>query len=485
MNSATSAAEIARDITAASPSLQLADASGSEDSAVALDIRAVLGDQDGSETLAVTISGVPTGAALSAGTDNGDGSWSLTQFDLAGLRFTAPNDAAGRYTLNVAAQATESATGDIATRVGSFHVDIGAVLDAPSAVAIAVQSARGNDAVFVNGETGTVTVSTRFADNDGSQTHGAEIAVPDGLIVTDAAGGTWTPGSNGTGGSVDLSAAIGTDGRLDATLHVRAADTIPADANISFALSAHSAEVSTSPTTVSASAAAQVSTAALGVDGTAGDNLFVDTVRREAFDGGAGSDTVSYATAANAVDADLATGTGNRGDTYSNIENLTGGSGADSLSGDGNANRLEGGAGDDTLAGGGGADTLIGGTGSDTASFADQTSGISANLATGATSTGATLAEIENLTGGSGADTLTGNTSANRLDGGAGKRYARRRRRCGHARRRCRHRHGKLCRSIIGRRREPCDRHGIFGDRKPHRRYRCRHALGRYQRQPS
>ena len=35
-------------------------------------------DTDGSETLPVVVSGVPTGASLSAGTDNGDGTWTLT-----------------------------------------------------------------------------------------------------------------------------------------------------------------------------------------------------------------------------------------------------------------------------------------------------------------------------------------------------------------------------------------------------------------------
>src|SRR6478735_3463086 len=56
------------------------------------------------------------------------------------------------------------------------------------------------------------------------------------------------------------------------------------------------------------------------------------------------------------------------GDTYINIENLTGSNFDDRLEGLGNNNVLDGGAGNDILVGGAGADTLIGGSGIDTAS---------------------------------------------------------------------------------------------------------------------
>ena len=38
----------------------------------------MLSDLDGSESLLVTIGNVPPGAVLSAGTDNGDGTWTFT-----------------------------------------------------------------------------------------------------------------------------------------------------------------------------------------------------------------------------------------------------------------------------------------------------------------------------------------------------------------------------------------------------------------------
>jgi Ca2+-binding RTX toxin-like protein len=56
-------------------------------------------------------------------------------------------------------------------------------------------------------------------------------------------------------------------------------------------------------------------------------------------------------------------GTGANTDTIANIENLIGGSGNDSFSGNAANNQFDGGLGNDTLRGGGGTDILIGGEG--------------------------------------------------------------------------------------------------------------------------
>jgi len=50
-------------------------ATGPEDSAIALSIAAALGEADADASLAITITGVPAGASLNHGTDNGGGSW--------------------------------------------------------------------------------------------------------------------------------------------------------------------------------------------------------------------------------------------------------------------------------------------------------------------------------------------------------------------------------------------------------------------------
>ena len=55
-----------------------------------IDIVAGLADADGSENLSVTIGGVPEGASLSAGSDNGDGTWTVSGSDLEGLSLTVP-----------------------------------------------------------------------------------------------------------------------------------------------------------------------------------------------------------------------------------------------------------------------------------------------------------------------------------------------------------------------------------------------------------
>jgi len=90
---------------------------------------------------------------------------------------------------------------------------------------------------------------------------------------------------------------------------------------------------------------------------------------RDRMDGGAGIDTATYVHATSGVAASLQAHAGTYGeavgDTFKNVENLTGSSYDDFLGGDGKANVLDGGNGNDTLEGAGGNDTLIGGIGND------------------------------------------------------------------------------------------------------------------------
>ena len=57
---------------------------------LALDIAAVLRTIDTGDSLALVIEGVPDGARLTAGRNNGDRTWSLDQNDLSGLKFVPP-----------------------------------------------------------------------------------------------------------------------------------------------------------------------------------------------------------------------------------------------------------------------------------------------------------------------------------------------------------------------------------------------------------
>src|SRR5690606_10194342 len=80
---------------------------------------------------------------------------------------------------------------------------------------------------------------------------------------------------------------------------------------------------------------------------------------------GAGTDTLSYANTSADVEVDLLTGSATGFSYIRNVENVTGGSGDDTIHGDNLANVLNGGGGDDTVRGGFGNDSVNGGVGND------------------------------------------------------------------------------------------------------------------------
>ena len=103
------------------------------------------------------------------------------------------------------------------------------------------------------------------------------------------------------------------------------------------------------------------------VYGGGGDDVVYALQEGDILDGGAGTDTLSYAEATESVQISLnSSSSSEQDDKISNFENLTGSDHNDSLRGDAGANRLEGGLGDDALRGGGGGDVLAGGGGDDT-----------------------------------------------------------------------------------------------------------------------
>jgi len=157
-----------------------------------------------------------------------------------------------------------------------------------------------------------------------------------------------------------------------------------------------------------------------------GNNVLVGGSGNDNLDGRGGTDTANYSSTSAGVDVNLAQGTatGSAGnDTLANIENVTGGSGADTLTGDDGNNVLNGGSGNDVLIGGLGKDTLNGGSGTDVASYADASGSVTVDLSTNKVTGAAdsdTLVSIENVQGSEYGDVLTGNSSANTLEGGAG-----------------------------------------------------------------
>ena len=109
--------------------------------------------------------------------------------------------------------------------------------------------------------------------------------------------------------------------------------------------------------------------------GMGGDDLLQGGLDADVLHGWTGTDTTSYADRATGVTVDLAVpgaddgssedGAAGSRDTTNDIENVTGGGGADELRGSGVANRLDGGAGNDTLNAFAGPDTVLGGSGID------------------------------------------------------------------------------------------------------------------------
>ena len=102
--------------------------------------------------------------------------------------------------------------------------------------------------------------------------------------------------------------------------------------------------------------------------GNAADNLLQGLGGADAYDGGAGFDTVSYLAASALIQLNLETGIGTgdaQGDTFISIESILGTNFDDVITGDATANSISGGAGADTINGGDGNDTLVGGAQND------------------------------------------------------------------------------------------------------------------------
>jgi Ca2+-binding RTX toxin-like protein len=97
--------------------------------------------------------------------------------------------------------------------------------------------------------------------------------------------------------------------------------------------------------------------------GVGGNDVLIGGTGADSLDGGEGNDTASYVTATTGVTADLTTPANNSGDaggdTYVEIENLTGSAFADHLKGNENANVIEGAAGNDILTGADESDTFV------------------------------------------------------------------------------------------------------------------------------
>lgn len=176
-----------------------------------------------------------------------------------------------------------------------------------------------------------------------------------------------------------------------------------------------------------------------GDDTLSGLSKLSDHIGADTFDGGSGTDTVTYKFSQVGVTAVLgsahygyANAGGAEGDVYTSIENLTGSSHDDILVGDDGNNVLSGGLGSDILIGGLGADKFFGEASGvtnnpgdiDTVTYEHAGSAIAFEVGYGFTSVGEaqgdTFTGIEKFIGSAFNDTMGGSDAAESFEGGAG-----------------------------------------------------------------
>ncbi len=334
---------------------------------VPLVIAATAGDPDGSETLSLTLSGLPVGAVLSAGTAIGAGVWSLTAADLPGLTLTLAADLVQPIMLTVTV---------VATDVGPN----GAVESAPVSATLSVRAtpAGGNDTLIggagndvLDGGAGDdlfrVTGSgdgfdvfrggaglDRILGSSGDDLIGFNLAFGPGDAVEAIDGGGGRDILRGTGGSDVLD--------FSATQLTGIAEIQGGSGN----------------DTITGSAAGDTLSGGSGNDvlnGGGGNDLFRVTGSGEGFDvfrGGAGFDRILGSTGDDLIGLYQSFAPGDA------VETIDGGGGRDVLHGstgndvlDFSATQLtgiaeiQGGSGNDTITGSAAGDTISGGSGND------------------------------------------------------------------------------------------------------------------------
>jgi Ca2+-binding RTX toxin-like protein len=391
------------------PTLDVSDASGNEDNGIALDIDAALADS--SETLTVTIRGVPNGAILSAGTDNGDGTWTLGSDQLDGLTITPADGFSGSFDLDVTASSADGS--DVATTTGSITVDVAGVADAPT---LEVSDASGD-------EDSAIALDIDAGLTDSSEVLTVTISgVPDGATLsagTDNGDGTWTlipaqlealtitPSENYWGNFELTVTATSVDGEDSASISQVLQVEVIDDPNESVIGTAGSDEITTAEGNdyVEALSGNDIINSGAGNDtnyGGSGDDII---------DAGEGNDIVYGGSGHDIIDAGQGNDTVHGG---SGRDTISGGEGEDYINAGGSDDIVTGGAGDDTIYGGNGRDTISGGDGSDYIN-----AGNSDDIVNGGAGNDTIIGGggKDTLDGGDGTDTLYGGSSNDRLTG--------------------------------------------------------------------
>ncbi len=375
-----------------------------------LDISAALTDLDGSESLTVTVFGVPVGGSLSAGTETavGSGIWVLMPDQLAGLQITVPAGASD-YVVNVVATSVD-VDPDTGERVTASN--------GPVALTVAASDGAGDD--VIDGGQGNDTLYGEAGDDK----------LTGGEGVDELYGGSgddtlYFDGSDKLDGGEDIdtvavTSTTGVDFDLGHSNIEKALGNVGNDHFYTSGSAGIEADGGAGNDVLVGGDGNDTLIGGAGADaitgGAGNDSIIVDSTDDMAFiDGGTGDDTLVVA-GAGGVSIDLGT---------AHIETAVGGVGNDVFLNSGTAEKnVDGGAGDDLIHSGQGADTLKGGTGNDTVSYQSSTSGVSMNLGIGISSggfaAGDVLSGFSNVVGSAHADILSGDSDNNILDGGAG-----------------------------------------------------------------
>ncbi|MCY2983387.1 MAG: hypothetical protein NTY15_07075, partial [Planctomycetota bacterium] len=193
---------------------------GLEDQAIKLDLAASLSDVDGSESMQVSIKGVPEGFTLSGGTRNADGSWSVAQSDLGNVSINAPKDFSGQVNLTLEATTTEASNGSTAVVSKDFSVNINAVADAAN-VTVGNVSGLEDQAIKLD-------LASSLSDVDGSETMKVAIkGVPEGFTLsagTRNADGSWSVAQSDLD-KVSINAPKDFNGQVNLTLEATTTST--------------------------------------------------------------------------------------------------------------------------------------------------------------------------------------------------------------------------------------------------------------------
>jgi Ca2+-binding RTX toxin-like protein len=295
----------------------------------ALNINAALQDLDGSETLSVRIAGIPTGATLSAGQVNADGSWTVDGASLAGLQMTGST--VSDINLTITATATE-----VSGAAASVVADMTIRFDRPLGSNV-IEGGSGSDVVtgsasadIIYGGTmpkSTVSLPSIATENDNDVLHGGD--GNDRIYGQKGDDALYGEGGNdilsGGKGNDKLYGGVGTN----------------------------------------------------TINGDSGNDIIYAGGGNDTILGGSGFDTLDFSAATAGIVMDVSKGTANgyTTATFKSIEAIVGSSFADDYKGSSSSDVFNGGAGNDVIRGLGGADILTGGAGDDTFVFMKKDAG--------------------------------------------------------------------------------------------------------------